>query len=84
MAIVLIILGTLSKLFERRHPVYKEGNHVTPVPWLRTTLAVLFTAILLVLLFIKDSNIDFLTYYAFILAPNSISAYFTSCRRSQF
>ena len=28
-AIVLIIFSTLLKLFERRHPRFKENNHVT-------------------------------------------------------
>ncbi|ODP92851.1 hypothetical protein BGC39_01240 [Levilactobacillus brevis] len=83
-AIVLIIFSTLLKLFERRHPCFKENNHVTTVPWLRTTLVVLSTAMLLIILIIKDSSVDFLTYYALIAAPHVISAYFSIPRRSHF
>ena len=82
LVITLIILGTLSKLFERRHPCYKEKNHVTTVPWLRTSLAVLSTAMLFVILLVKDSSIGFLTCYALIAAPHVISAYFSIPRRS--
>ncbi|ROS90942.1 hypothetical protein EEL37_14725, partial [Muribaculaceae bacterium Isolate-077 (Janvier)] len=49
-AIVLIIFSTLLKLFERRNPCFKENNHVATVPWLRTTLVVLSTAMLLIIL----------------------------------
>ncbi|MDT6981666.1 hypothetical protein [Levilactobacillus zymae] len=83
-AIVLIIFSTLLKLFERRHPRFKENNHVTTVPWLRTTLAVLSTAMFFVILLIKDSSVDFLTYYALIAAPHVISAYFSTSRRAHF
>ena len=83
-AIVLIIFSTLLKLFERRNPCFKENNHVTTVPWLRTTLVVLSTAMLLIILIIKDSSVDFLTYYALIAAPHVISAYFSASRRAHF
>ena len=83
-AIVLIIFSTLLKLFERRHPCFKENNHVTTVPWLHTTLVVLSTAMLLIILIIKDSSVDFLIYYALIAAPHVISAYFSTSRRAHF
>lgn len=84
LVITLIILGTLSKLFERRHPCYKEKNHVTTVPWLRTSLAVLSTAMLFVILLVKDSSVEFLPCYALIAAPYVISAYFSTRRRAHF
>lgn len=83
-AIVLIIFSTLLKLFERRHPCFKENNHVTTVPWLHTTLVVLSTAMLLIILIIEDSSVDFLIYYALIAAPHVISAYFSTSRRAHF
>lgn len=82
--VVLIIFSTLLKLFERRNPCFKENNHVTTVPWLRTTLVVLSTAMLLIILVIKDSSVDFLIYYALIAAPHVISAYFSTSRRAHF
>jgi len=82
-AIILIIFGTLSTFFEHRHPVYKAGNHMTTVPWLRTILLVISTA-LFFLLTIQDIKVTFLIYYVLIATPQVISAYFTTCRRSQF
>ena len=78
-----VMFSVVTKYHKGRHSLFLYNSEIF-YAFTQDILRSLSTAMFFVILLIKDSSVDFLTYYALIAAPHVISAYFSTSRRAHF